>query len=446
MKTFINYLRIKKTEINFSFKYFCLAMLGFGQLVQVQAQQIFTFDSDATVAPIPDGGYNGNISSMALKEVTVSGIPDGMNYITSYCNLNLTHTWSGDLTVKLFDDNGFAMGLMSRPGLEEAADDGTDCCGTSVDLAGTLIFNDDADLPSENLEIFGNPVPDMTWVRPSKGAIVSYYDTLYDFFGGMSSTIMNGTSWYFGVGDSEFDDSGNFNSATLQLAYDDYCVPRLRNDFEYITNVSFAGINNTTGAHNHLFPAYYTETGDDFATVIQGETYPISVTISPDGPDTVDAFIDWNQNKTFESGETYTIIANTDLPGPFTINIPVPVDAVLGETRMRIELVYSSPTPNPCYQSGWGEIEDYTVVVEEAMGLNENSVASISVYPNPVKDILNITSQKNVDKAEIYNVSGQLIQTEKASNQINMEALPAGIYILKVILADEVQTFKIVKK
>lgn len=442
----LNYnLKMKQAGSKFLTKYFCLSLLFAGMYFS-QAQQYFEFDSDTTVTPIPDDAYNGNISSMVLKEVTVSGIPDGMHYVTSMAVTDINHTWSGDLVIKLFDDNGFALGLMSRPGLDEAADNGTECCGTGVDLAGSLVFNDDADVSSEDLEDFGNPVPDMTQVRPSKGAIVSSYDTLYDFFGAMSSTIMNGTSWYFGVGDAGSGDTGTFNSAKLLFAYDDYCVPRLNNTDEYITNVNFEEINNTTGAHNHGYPTYYTGTGNDFATVKQGETYPLSVTIVPFEGDYVHAFIDWNQNKTFEVGETYTIITDTDQPGPFTVNIPVPADAVLGETRMRIELRYHSSTPDPCYEVGWGEVEDYTVVVEEAMGTIENELSTISVYPNPVKDILNINAQKNVEKAEVYNLSGQLVLTAKNQNQVDMSTLPAGNYVVRIFSGDDVKSIKIIKK
>jgi len=445
MKNLIYNLKMKQADSKLLIKFFCLSLFIAGMCFS-HAQQLFTFDSDTTVTPIPDDAYNGNISSMVLKEVTISGIPDGMNYVTSYCYLNLTHTWSGDLTVKLFDDVGFALGLMSRPGLEETADDGTECCGTGVDLAGSLLFNDDYDVSSEDLENFGNPVPSMAHVKPSKGAIVSSYDTLYDFFGAMSSTIMNGTSWYFGVGDAGSGDTGAFNSATLQLVYDYYCVPKVNNQFEHITNVSFEGINNTTGAHNHSYPDYYSETGNDFATVKQGETYPLSVTISPDSKEYVFAFIDWNQNNTFEAGETYTIIENTDQPGPFTINIPVPADAVLGETRMRIELAFDSSTPDPCTVSYFGEVEDYTVVVEEAMGTIENELSAISVYPNPVKNILNINAQKNVEKAEVYNLAGQLVLTAKDQNQVDMSTLPAGNYVVRIFSGDDVKSIKIIKK
>ncbi len=73
-------------------------------------------------------------------------------------------------------------------------------------------------------------------------------------------------------------------------------------------------------------------------------------------------------------------------------------------------------------------------------------VSGFSVYPNPVKDVLNISSQKAVEKVEIYSPAGQLVLMETHKNQINMDALPAGIYMVKVISAKKTETFKVIKK
>ena len=68
----------------------------------------------------------------------------------------------------------------------------------------------------------------------------------------------------------------------------------------------------------------------------------------------------------------------------------------------------------------------------ENTGDPENSWA---IYPNPVKDILNIDrlSPVNDTATEIYDVAGRQIRCEKLSkNTINVSTLPAGIYILKI--------------
>lgn len=451
MKNFTILNKTKKIGINSSFKYLCLVLFGSALMIQGQAQQVFQFESDQTSIPIPDNAYDGTIGSMVTKPISISGIPDGVHFVYAVNGFEIQHTWAGDLTVKLFDDAGFALGLMSRPGLDESNDDGTECCGTTVQLGGTLIFDDNATLQSENLEYLGNPVPDNSRVRPSKGSIDSYWENLEEFFGGMTPAQINGTTWYSAVGDAGGGDTGTFKSAYLSFMYDDYCVPKLVVD-EHITNVTFAGINNDSFSQVEPYPAYYTDIStNDYATVKAGETYPLSVTIAPYLNDYVYAYIDWNQNNVFEANETYTVVADTDQAGPFTINIPVPTDAVLGETRMRVSINFDNSSADPCIKATttdfkWGETEDYTVMVEEAMGINEISNSSLYVYPNPVKDILTISSAKSVDKTEVYNLTGQLVLTKDASDQINMESLPDGTYIVKVNSAGEIKTFKVIVK
>ena len=70
-------------------------------------------------------------------------------------------------------------------------------------------------------------------------------------------------------------------------------------------------------------------------------------------------------------------------------------------------------------------------------------------YPNPVKDVLNITSNKPVENVAVYNLAGQnVLANAKINNgQINVSSLPTGVYVFKLTLqGGQVETFKIVKK
>jgi PKD repeat protein len=80
------------------------------------------------------------------------------------------------------------------------------------------------------------------------------------------------------------------------------------------------------------------------------------------------------------------------------------------------------------------------------VGINEHSAASISVYPNPVKDVLNIESSSTMQEIQIYNVVGQLVYTQKVDNKtLTMNTnLKTGMYNLKVKLADGFVNKKIV--
>lgn len=130
--------------------------------------------------------------------------------------------------------------------------------------------------------------------------------------------------------------------------------------FEWITNVNFAGINNTSGGNTGGPVNYLSQT----ATVTAGQNYNLSVTIDPDANDYIYAWIDWNQDLDFaDPGETYTVAANIGVAGPHVLNIPVPGGATPGTTRMRVMCDWNNAVPNPCRNATWGEAEDYSVLV-----------------------------------------------------------------------------------
>lgn len=71
----------------------------------------------------------------------------------------------------------------------------------------------------------------------------------------------------------------------------------------------------------------------------------------------------------------------------------------------------------------------------------------IKVYPNPVQDIININSEDAIEKAEIFNVSGQNVLSASFTSQISVASLPAGYYILKVKLENgKAATHTFIKK
>lgn len=90
-----------------------------------------------------------------------------------------------------------------------------------------------------------------------------------------------------------------------------------------------------------------------------------------------------------------------------------------------------------------------SVVEESSLSSEETSVSQFSIYPNPVKDILNINTAISNYKIEAYNMQGQLIRRDKInsrSNVIDYSSLAKGIYILKILSQNATQIFKIIKE
>src|SRR5690606_15067606 len=80
----------------------------------------------------------------------------------------------------------------------------------------------------------------------------------------------------------------------------------------------------------------------------------------------VNAFFDWNQNGVFEGDEGYligNIVNSTGADGKQAVNtIAIPPTALNGTTRMRI-LKRFNTAADPCNNAGFGQAEDYTILV-----------------------------------------------------------------------------------
>lgn len=78
------------------------------------------------------------------------------------------------------------------------------------------------------------------------------------------------------------------------------------------------------------------------------------------------------------------------------------------------------------------------------VGVNDNSIAKFSVYPNPVVSVLNITAA-DLQKTEILNIAGQLVKSFGNTQQLDMSDLNSGIYFVKVYTTAGSSTQKVIK-
>ncbi len=70
----------------------------------------------------------------------------------------------------------------------------------------------------------------------------------------------------------------------------------------------------------------------------------------------------------------------------------------------------------------------------------------ISMYPNPVGDLLHLSANDGISRVEIYSTNGMLVMSSDAvSDSIEMSDLNSGMYFLKVFSGQDVATMKFVK-
>ena len=149
-----------------------------------------------------------------------------------------------------------------------------------------------------------------------------------------------------------------------------YCTPALDcTDGDLISNVTFAGINNTTTCS----PAGYGDytSVSNTTTLLAGESYPIAVTVGDGWPnENVSVWIDYNKNDIFDASEfTYVGNVNTVSSGlTVTGNIPIATGTANGSYRMRVRVAAAGANADDntlaCDEEQfYGETEDYTLII-----------------------------------------------------------------------------------
>ena len=189
------------------------------------------------------------------------------------------------------------------------------------------------------------------------------------------------------VGSKNDRNGGSGGNGQIRITYTSaYCYKNFTTEVEPITNVTFAGIDNSTSAtiNGSYSNEYFCSTP---ANVIQGDSYNISLKGNTNGnfTDYFTVFIDWNQDGVFNNtGEKYDIGTITNSTGVdtkvLTGTILVPATALVGATKMKVVKNYNAYTDS-CLDSQYGQAENYVVTVAappSCSGTPSGGTASLS--------------------------------------------------------------------
>lgn len=86
---------------------------------------------------------------------------------------------------------------------------------------------------------------------------------------------------------------------------------------------------------------------------------------------------------------------------------------------------------------------------DASLATNSFDNGTFSYYPNPVKNILNLSSTENISNVTVFNLLGQKVMTKAVNasqSQVDMTALAAGTYVVKVTADDQVKMIKVIKE
>ncbi|MFT5890817.1 MAG: hypothetical protein ACI9Y7_000915 [Dokdonia sp.] len=164
------------------------------------------------------------------------------------------------------------------------------------------------------------------------------------------------------------------------------------------------------------------------------------------GVSALSVWIDFNDDGTFAAdeqliaGEFYQEVAILE-----DFNLTIPVGAALGPHTLRAKGIDTSGAGDindPCADSQFGEVQDYTVIIEEPLSVEDNvfdsSDLAISTTDNQQFEISLTTAFEGRTAISVFNLVGQRLaynNLAKQGNQFNynldMSYAAAGVYIVQ---------------
>ncbi|MGV3631717.1 MAG: GEVED domain-containing protein [Bacteroidota bacterium] len=187
---------------------------------------------------------------------------------------------------------------------------------------------------------------------------------------------------------------------------------------DYIDGVQLGTISNlNSGSVTGPYYTDYTSTLSD--TVTKESSYTISIKAGswPVGyADRYAAWIDYNADADFDDpGEKLGEFLSSAPNATQSISFTVPAGAVTGETRLRVRGVWSGTSGiDPCDIYNYGETEDYTLVIEEAVIVDECPVTT-SLSGTSHGDFINSVELESISNLSSGSAGGPVYTDYSAS-------------------------------
>ncbi|KGO91247.1 T9SS type A sorting domain-containing protein [Flavobacterium subsaxonicum] len=150
---------------------------------------------------------------------------------------------------------------------------------------------------------------------------------------------------------------------------------------------------------------------------------------------------------TFEGEETYTITTQFNEAGTIGYYIngeyATSINAANGTTTNL--LVYTIDDWDSSY------FVDNVAYSTSLLGVKTSLLSSLSVYPNPAKDVVTISNNENalINNVEVTDINGRVVKTANYSGvtnaQVNIADLANGVYMMTIASDKGTSTQKIVK-
>ena len=102
---------------------------------------------------------------------------------------------------------------------------------------------------------------------------------------------------------------------------------------------------------------------------------------------------------------------------------------------------------DPANDTFW--VDDFQFGEFATLSTSKISISDVSIYPNPAKDILNISAGEKIDSATIFDLTGRIVKISNPYKEVfnfNISDLSNGVYLVKLNAGDKESTIKFIKQ
>lgn len=121
-----------------------------------------------------------------------------------------------------------------------------------------------------------------------------------------------------------------------------------------------------------------------------------------------------------------------------------PIDIAIDELRIHVAAGYIDPLASGSWDT-WISVDEFSI--SNGLSAESESEIAFEFYPNPVKDKLMITDHrplKSPATIRIFNSTGTLVSDSQLGRELDLSALPPGLYHLQVFSENDLVSVKTV--
>ncbi|MEL1253960.1 T9SS type A sorting domain-containing protein [Flavobacterium sp. DGU38] len=355
--------------------------------------------TDATVTGLPASGITF-VKNTTAKTITISGTPTAtVSYSIATTGTGTAATGSGTITVTAAS----AQTLTSTTNNNQSVTSGTAISSIVFTWGGSATDATVTGLPASGITFVKNTTAKTITISGTPTATVSYSITTTG-----TGTAATGSGTITVTGTSAGNQIHNFTTSGKTSTF--YTITGNMNSTA--GSVTYAGLTLTARLKIESSTSInYTTTSASTLTLV------------------------------FDSNFTGTIKVNnvsyTAVGGIVTVSVPAGVNTITKGSVANLYYISTAYNTTSRMTSNLSDSSKDEVVEAKALTL----------YPNPVVNELNIDSDKAIQKVEVYNLTGALVNSQTGNNtSIDMGNLANGSYLVKVYAENSVTTKIIIKK